>query len=71
MHLSDNPKNRFRNGMKFLKPCEKPIIEFTRLSCQQSAFNLNIKYFYHKQLIIKHKLIIKSNFLKNSLMIIR
>ncbi len=34
------------------------------VSNQLSVFSLNIKCFYHKQLIIKHKLIIKSIFLK-------
>jgi len=28
------------------------------VSNQRSAFSLNMKYFYHKKLIIKHKLII-------------
>ncbi len=36
------------------------------VSNQRSALSLEIKYFYHKQLIIKHTLIIKSNYEKFS-----
>ena len=51
----------FVSPVLFNKPCEKPIIEFTRLSCQLLVFSLNIKYFNHKQMIIKHRLTIINN----------